>query len=236
MKKAVLIFLFLPLVTFAESIGHQTLYTYGTSSNRGAVYWGTLIGTVRTGAINNYGNFNLTNTVPKDQYYQIKYSSGFNLGVRVGYESDSWRYEGRIHFFNSNHKDIYLDQVVQPGEHKTMAYMGYFDLYYDFMDLRNYVATPFVGLGTGVVAIENRVSSDFINDKSSSSSSNKSSLSKIRVVPSYNFILGAALAASDYTTLEILYRDLVTAKTKGVELLQRPYRAHSIEFGLRFNF
>jgi opacity protein-like surface antigen len=77
------------------------------------------------------------------------YDSGYNAGIRVGYQSNPLRYEAEYTYINANLEKLQINHWQQRDVHgQTIINLGMLNAYYDFPDIVPAVS-PFLGIGLG---------------------------------------------------------------------------------------
>lgn len=229
MKKLILLCLLLPDFIFA-SVGHSELYIRPSEGSEQNVYWGAHLANMKVKKVKNRGNF--TDDFDfTDKTVSIAFGSGYNFGFMIGYQSGAWRYESDLTWWEGNHGEIKIDEVLssdvpgragESGKGKTNVLSLLFDVYYDVLDQNNFAITPVVGAGFGFAMINTMIGQSIATTSSNTKTA-------------YDYSIGAALKASDDLTLQVLFRNFIT-KSAPSALIGKPFKANGLEFGLRYSF
>ncbi|KTC88471.1 outer membrane protein [Legionella cincinnatiensis] len=88
------------------------------------------------------------------------YRNGFNVGGRLGYQSNPIRYEIEYTYLQANTKKFDVFLIPQTGvSGNTHANIGMANIYYDFADVILPTISPFLGVGIGYAYIQNSLES-----------------------------------------------------------------------------
>ena len=166
--------------------------------------------------------YNLDNNVFRNN---VGYSSGYNVGGRIGYQSNPIRYELEYTYLNANAEDFNLDYIPQTGVtgySSTNLIMA--NIYYDFHDILPAIS-PFLGFGIGYAHLQTALNSIGPDDISNFKVSENAFAYQGTAGLTYNF-------AENYA-LNIAYRYVITAE-KGN--FGRVYQADIGSVGAVFRF
>lgn len=90
-------------------------------------------------------------------YNNTSYHNGYNVGVRAGYQSNPIRYEVEYTYLTATTSSFNANFVPQTGIYgSTSGNIFMANLYYDFPDMLPAIS-PFLGVGIGYAALENRL-------------------------------------------------------------------------------
>src|SRR3989338_5056221 len=79
---------------------------------------------------------NLTRTIDNQLFNGASYRSGYNVGGRVGYQSNPLRYEGEFTYLHGDLKNYFINQNSQVNvEGYTAAYLIMANIYYYFPEM-----------------------------------------------------------------------------------------------------
>lgn len=82
------------------------------------------------------------------------YNTGYNAGVRLGYQSNPIRYEGEYTYLSANLKHFNVDNVRQITQNSdSFGSLIMANLYYDFRDIVPAIS-PFLGVGIGYAMLD----------------------------------------------------------------------------------
>lgn len=84
----------------------------------------------------------------------VAYNSGYNVGARIGYQSNPLRYEAEYTYIKGNLRKFTINSVYQNNvSGQTTASLGMANIYYDFPDMVPAIS-PFLGIGLGYGWVE----------------------------------------------------------------------------------
>jgi opacity protein-like surface antigen len=93
-------------------------------------------------------------------FSDVAYKSGYNGGLRLGYQSAPMRYELEYTFIQANTRKFEFLGIEQFGvSGRTRANLGMANLYYDFPDVILPTISPFLGLGIGYAFVQSSLNS-----------------------------------------------------------------------------
>lgn len=105
-----------------------------------------------------YVQDNIRTTLPGLYINGTSYKGGYNVGGRVGFQSNPIRYEAEYTYLyaNANHFNINnIRQIGSTGSTTGSLFMA--NLYYDFPDIVPAIS-PFLGVGMGVAVLKTNLS------------------------------------------------------------------------------
>ncbi|AWN73701.1 outer membrane beta-barrel protein [Legionella anisa] len=105
-------------------------------------------------------NGNVSKNILGFQFDNVDYESGFNAGLRLGYQYNPMRYELEYTYLRANTQNFQVDFIDQIGvTGNTNANIGMANIYYDFPDVILPTISPFVGVGIGYAYIQTSLES-----------------------------------------------------------------------------
>jgi opacity protein-like surface antigen len=155
----------------------------------------------------------------------IGYNGAFNLGARVGYQSNPLRYEGEYTFVRGN---VHYFEVNRRRQNRVSGYslanilMG--NVYYDFPDMLPAVS-PFLGVGIGYAAIRTDIRSNGPFQIIAFHSNNNAFAYQGTAGLTYNF--------SENYAVNVAYRYIATSD---IAPLGNSFQAHNLSLGGVFRF
>jgi opacity protein-like surface antigen len=162
------------------------------------------------------------------------YDIGYNLGLRLGFQSNAIRYEGEITYLNNDVKRFFVNDLRQNRGHGELD--GIFtmaNMYYDFPDMVPTIS-PFLGVGLGYGWIEGkfntRVYSYSPNFLSSPYAVNYRGSDSVFA---YQVTAGFTYNYAECYALNIAYRYIGTDR---VEAFGKVFQANLISAGVLYRF
>ena len=158
----------------------------------------------------------------------IKFDTGYGLGVVGGYDYGTWRLEGEFTYRVNDHDQISLLGVTGPlgGDTSSMALM--LNAYYDFRMVSPTIV-PYIGGGIGgaFVSVDASVGGlQLIDDDD--------------LVFAYQVAAGVGFAVNKQVTIDLGYKYFATADPSfdlsGGGSVDGEYKSHNVFLGVRYNF
>jgi opacity protein-like surface antigen len=158
----------------------------------------------------------------------IKYDTGFGLGLFGGYDYGTWRLEGEFAYRLNDHDEFSVTGFTAPldGDTSSMALMV--NAYYDFKMVSPTIV-PYIGVGTGGAFISVDASVEGLQ-----------LLDDDDLVFAYQAMAGVGFAVNKQVTIDLGYKYFATAdpsiEVEGGGSVDSEYASHNVFLGLRYNF
>lgn len=159
----------------------------------------------------------------------IKFDTGYGVGVVGGYDYGTWRLEGEFTYRKNDNKEVTSGGVTDPlgGDTSSTALM--LNAYYDFR-MVSPTFVPYLGAGAGGarVAVKATDSTGTVIDDSA-------------LVFAYQFAAGVGFVVSPQLTIDLGYKYFALADPSfdvsgGGGSVDGEYKSHNIFLGARYNF
>lgn len=106
-----------------------------------------------------YFSNNVAQNIAGNLYTGAFYIDGYNVGGRIGYQSNPIRYEGEFSYLHGSNNSFLVNQISQTNtKGTTSAEVVMANLYYDFPDMVPCIS-PFLGIGLGYAHVQANLSS-----------------------------------------------------------------------------
>lgn len=153
------------------------------------------------------------------------YKEGYNVGGRVGYQSNPLRYEGEYTYLHGNTNYFSLDTVLQTGvTGYTSGNLFMANIYFDTPEILPSVA-PFLGVGIGYAAFQTSLNSTGPNGDTIFKATDQEFAYQGTVGLTFNF--------ADYYSANLGYRYVATDKGNDFGKI---YQAHLVDVGVIYHF
>lgn len=168
---------------------------------------------------------NISNAASGVFFNGAGYTSGYNVGGRVGYQSNPMRYELEYTYLNATANNFNVNYIGQTGvTGYSSANLAMANVYYDFREILP-TLSPFAGAGIGYAFLQARLNSVGPLALTSFSTNENSFAYQGTVGLTYNFAENYALNAS--------YRYVATSSSDG---FGKTFQAHMANIGATYHF
>ena len=158
----------------------------------------------------------------------IKFDTGYGVGVFGGYDYGTWRLEGEFTYRLNDNKEVTDGGITDPigGDTSSMALM--LNAYYDFR-MVSPTFVPYIGAGIGGARVATEVTDlgvTVIDDSD--------------IVFAYQLAAGVGFVVNKQVTIDLGYKYFATADPSfeftGGGTLDGEYKSHNVFLGLRYSF
>lgn len=168
---------------------------------------------------------NISNTIDGVFRNSSLYHWGYNVGGRIGYQSNPIRYEAEYTSLESNLSTFNVDYVEQTdvtGYASASLFMG--NIYYDFPEILPAVS-PYLGVGLGYAYLHAALNSTGPNSATYFSTTDNAFAYQGTVGLTYNF--------AEHYAMNFAYRYVATDNTDG---FGKAFQAHVFSGGVTYRF
>jgi len=154
------------------------------------------------------------------------YTGGYNVGGRIGYQSNPIRYEGEYTYLHGKTNYFNLNNVRQTGvTGYTSGNLFMANIYFDTPEILPSIA-PFLGVGIGYASIQTSLNSTGPNGATIFKATDNEFAYQGTIGLTYNF--------ADYYSANFGYRYVATDKAN--EFGEKVYQAHLVDVGVIYHF